>query len=97
MIEFDKGYISSDSPDHEICIKLLEKYPKLSTINYDEINTIQFGSTCNTIIVSHGSFSAVIAYLAFYSAIYYPEYDTSKPMWHGDMFSLPYWNKITYL
>ena len=96
MLEYDNGYISSDSPDHELCKQLLEKYPNLSIINYDEVKTIQFGTTCKNLILSHGSFSAVLGYLGFYSLVYYPEYNKDK-MWYGDMFNLPEWNKIEYL
>ena len=96
MLEFENGYISSDSTDHEICKQLLEKYPKLSIINYDEVKTIQFGTTCKQLIISHGFFSAVLGYLSFYSLVYYPEYNKDK-MWYGDMFSLPSFTKIEYL
>jgi hypothetical protein len=96
-LEYKKGYISTDSKDHEIIKMLLEKYSKLELIVYDELNTIQFGSTCKYIILSHGSFSACIGYFGFYSIIYYPEYNLQKRMWYGDIFSIPGWNKIEYL
>ena len=59
----------------------------------DEIRTFQFGSTCKNIILSHGSFSAIIGYLAFYSNIYYPKYDENKK-WYGDMFSINNWIEL---
>ena len=43
----------------------------IAFLNINPIETIQFGSTCKNIILSHGSFSAVIGYLGFYSNIYY--------------------------
>jgi len=93
---FEKGYISTDSPDDSIIQQLLEKYPILELIKYDEVNTIHFGSTCRHIILSHGSFSALIGYMSFYSSIYYPEYNINK-MFYGDIFDIPGWNKIEYL
>jgi hypothetical protein len=74
--------------------QLISLYPNATIIEYDEIQTFQFASTCKHIILSHGSFSAVIGYLAYFSDIYYPEYEADK-MWYGDMFSIPGWNKIS--
>lgn len=91
-IQFDNLYISSDSPHHDIMQKILKQYPTATIINYDEVKTIQFASTCKNILLSHGSFSAVIGYLSFFSNIYYPEYENDK-IWYGDMFSIPSWNK----
>jgi hypothetical protein len=93
-IHFDNLYISTDSRDQNIIIELLQLYPSLQLINYDEISTFQFGSTCKHIILSHGSFSAIIGYLSFFSNIYYPEYQLNK-MWHGDIFSIDKWIKLS--
>jgi hypothetical protein len=87
-------YISTDSLNHMLILNLKERFPKLVIINSDEINTIQFASTCKNIILSHGSFSAVIGYLSFFSQIYYPEYESGK-IWYGDMFSINNWNKCS--
>jgi hypothetical protein len=89
-INFDKLYISTDEKNHCIITQLIKKYPNIILINYNEINTIQFGSTCKNIILSHGSFSAIIGYLSFYSNVYYPNYDETKK-WYGDMFSINGW------
>ncbi|NBX71436.1 hypothetical protein EBQ91_00785 [bacterium] len=91
---FDTLYIASDSPDHHLIKSLLEMYPNRSRLVLnDEVRTIQFGSTCRNIVLSHGTFSAVIGWLGFDSKVYYPEYET---MWHGDVFSVnPDWHKIT--
>ena len=93
-LTFDKLYISTDQKDHDIIQQLISLYPNASIIEYDEIKTFQFASTCKHIILSHGSFSAVIGYLAYFSDIYYPQYETDK-MWYGDMFSIPGWNKMS--
>jgi hypothetical protein len=92
-ISFDTLYIASDDTTHSIIQELCKIYPTIKIIKGNEIDTIQFGSTCRYIILSHGSFSAIIGYLAFFSTIYYPEYDMNK-MWYGDIFSIDAWNKI---
>jgi len=96
IINYDKLYISTDERNHEFIKKIQELYPNLILIDYDEIDTIQFASTCKYIILSHGSYSAIIGYLSFYSTIYYPEYNYNK-IWCGNMFSIDGWNKINYL
>lgn len=93
-IQTDTIYLSSDELDHPIVSQLLEHFPNIVTLDYDEINTIQFASTCKHIVLSHGSFSALIGYLAFFSNIYYPEYEVNK-IWYGDIFSICGWNKIS--
>jgi hypothetical protein len=95
-VNFDNIYISSDDINHKIIIKLKELYPSSQLIKLDEISTIQFASTCKHIILSHGSFSAVIGYLSFFSNIYYPEYELGK-IWYGDMFSIASnnWKKLS--
>lgn len=92
---FDNIYISTDSKNHPIIEELVKNYKNIVIIEYDEIKTIQFGSTCKNIILSHGSFSAIIGYLSFFSNIYFPEYEENK-IWYGDMFSIEGWNKIIY-
>ena len=93
-INYDNLYISTDDKNHNIIKKLLKLYPDANLVNYDEITTIQFASTCKHIILSHGSFSAIIGYLSFFSTVYYPEYDLDK-IWYGDMFSINNWIKCS--
>jgi hypothetical protein len=90
---FDNIYISSDTPTHDIIKKIIEEYPNVNLINYNEIETIQFGSTCKNIILSHGSFSAIIGSLSFYSNVYYPKFQKDK-QWHGDIFSIKDWTEL---
>jgi hypothetical protein len=92
-IDFGNLYISTDEKTHTIVKTLLELYPYARLVCCDEITTFQFASTCRHVVLSHGSFSAVIGYLSFFSDIYYPEYDLNK-MWYGDMFSIHNWNKL---
>ena len=93
-INFDNLYISTDDKNNNMIIELLQLYPSLQLIEFDEINTFQFGSTCKHVILSHGSFSAVIGYLSFFSNVYYPEYELNK-IWYGDMFSIDNWIKLS--
>jgi hypothetical protein len=97
-INFDNLYISTDDKNnHNIIRTILNIYPQAQLIMYDEINTFQFASTCKNILLSHGSFSAMIGYLSFFSKIYYPEYnhpgyiDQQNNIWYGDMFSIDNW------
>jgi hypothetical protein len=85
-------YISSDTLNSNIIHEIIKEYPNAKIISSNEIQTIKFASTCKYIILSHGSFSAIIGYLAFYSNVYYPEYEENK-IWYGDMFSINGWFK----
>jgi hypothetical protein len=94
-INFDNMYISTDDRSHNIINEIMKAYPSAALIECDEIATFQYASTCKNIILSHGSFSAVIGYLSFFSTVNYPEYDLNN-MWHGDMFSINGWIKHSY-
>ena len=85
---YDRIFLSSDSPFHPICQKIFMGFRNTSFLQVDEIQTIQFASTCRYVVLSHGSFSAIIGYLSFFSEVYYPAYDPEK-IWYGDMFSVP--------
>lgn len=89
---FDNLYISSDTLNHNIIHEIIKEYPNAKIISSNEIQTIKFASTCKYIILSHGSFSAIIGYLAYHSNVYYPKYEENK-MWYGDMFSIDGWVK----
>ncbi len=89
-ITFDNIFIASDDVNHSIIKDICAKYPITKVINFDEKKTIQFGSTKKYVILSHGSFSAVIGYLSFFSTILYPKYNPEK-IWYGDMFTIPGW------
>ena len=93
-ISFDTLYIASDNTQHSIIKDIMKQFPNSKIIDYDEINTIQFGSTCKNIVLSHGSFSSVIGYLSFYSTVYYPNYDRSSRIWYGDIFSIEGWTAL---
>lgn len=90
--DYNNIYISSDSSDHNL-IKELIKNKGAELILYDEIETIQFGSTCKYIILSHGTYSYFIGVLGFFSEIIYPDYKRA-PIWYGDVFSNLGWKII---
>ena len=71
LLEYDNIYIGSDDFNHTVIEKIKSAYPKVIFIEKDPVETIQFGSTCKNIILSHGSFSAIIGYLGFFSNVYF--------------------------
>lgn len=95
MIQFDKLYISSDNPNHEMITRILMEYPHSSSIiKYEPEETIQFASTCKNVVLSHGTFSATIGYFAFYSNVYFSGYDRTVERWCGDVFYMDGWNVV---
>jgi hypothetical protein len=91
-LEYNIGYISSDSIDESLCLELISKF-NLKIIDYDESKTIMFASTCNKLILSGGTFSWLIGFLAFFSnKVYYMDFQNK---WYGDIFSFSNWNKIS--
>jgi hypothetical protein len=92
LIEFDNLYITTDTPHHPIIYEINKRYPQMTLIYDNEVSTIQFGSTCKNIILSHGSFSAVIGYLGFFSNV---SYLNREPGWCPlDMFTGKGWNAV---
>jgi hypothetical protein len=77
--------IGTDDPQHSMVQQLVREFGA-EIMNIRPEHTIQCASTCKYIVLSHGSFSAMIGWLAFSSSmIYYPPY--KQHMWFGDMFS----------
>ena len=66
-------YISTDSLDHDIIKKLTQKY-KIQIVDKSLDEIILFGSTCKFVILSYGTFSALIGYLSYYSYVYCLKY-----------------------
>jgi hypothetical protein len=63
---YDRIFLSSDSPSHPICQKIFMGFRNTTVLQVEEIQTIQFASTCRHVVLSHGSFSAIIGYLSFF-------------------------------
>ena len=78
LLNYDNIYIGSDDFNDDLIKKIKTLYPSVIFIKKNPIETIQFGSTCKNIILSHGSFSAVIGYLGFFSNVYFMN---KKPKW----------------
>lgn len=91
-ISFDQLFLATDDKDHPIVKEIKRVYPNAIFLDTDLVGIIQFASTCKHVVLSHGSFSAMIGYLAFFSNVHYPEYDANN-IWYGDMFSIPEWNR----
>ena len=70
-LNFDKLYIASDSPNDPIVKEIKNKYENSEILIKNEIETIQFASTCKNVVLSHGTYSGIIGYLSFYSNVYY--------------------------
>ena len=92
-ISFGSLYIASDDFDHPIIEQIMNEYPNSIKVFLDEVETIQFGSTNKHIILSHGSYSAMIGYLSFDSNVYFSLWHPGD-LWHGDLFSIPGWNHV---
>ena len=90
-------YVATDQPSHPLIQQLLERHEKAKVLqNLDEVQTLQFGSTCKYLVLSHGSYSAVMGWLAFDAQkVYYPKYN-ARDMWYGDMFSIPSWTEVPW-
>ena len=71
LLNYDNIYIASDTLNDKEIMKIKNMFKNVHLINYNEVDTIHFGSTCKNIILSNGTFSAIIGYMAFYSNIYY--------------------------
>ena len=70
-LSVDNIYLTTDTKDHFIIKQIVDKYPNIEIIEYPLTDTILFGSTCKYIVLSYGTFSAMIGYLAFYSVVYH--------------------------
>ena len=54
-LNFDKLYIASDSPNDHIVKEIKNKYENSEILIKNEIETIQFASTCKNVVLSHGT------------------------------------------
>jgi hypothetical protein len=86
-------YVSTDEETHPIIIQMKQTFPQMRIIRLDEIQTIQFASTCRHVILSHSTFSAIIGYIAYYSTVYYPSYRSGET-WCGDIFRISDWISV---
>lgn len=97
-MDFDNLYISTDTKTHKIITEIKRKYrtkKEVHMVEYGKIQTIQFASTCKNILLSHGTYSAIIGYLAYFSNVSYPFYDKENA-WCGEIFNIKGWNEINF-
>ena len=69
-IKCENIYISTNDNNHSIIKQIKNKYGNVKIMNDDLHDIFQFGSTCRYVILSYGTFSALMGYLAFYSTVY---------------------------
>ena len=69
-LEVDNIYVATDSNNHEIINKLKNKYKNLKLMGNNLVEIFKFGSTCKYVVLSYGTFSALIGYISFFSTVY---------------------------
>ena len=69
-IEYDNIYIATDNNNHNIIKEIQNKYKNVNIMDNDFVYIFQFASTCRYVILSYGTFSAIIGYISFYSTVY---------------------------
>jgi hypothetical protein len=89
---FSDGYISSDTPDHEIVTHLKNKY-QLISFSASEDDTLIFASKCNMKVLSLGTFSWWIGFMGNQRCVIYPD-QFRCIKWHGDIFTFKHWKKV---
>jgi len=84
-LNVDRVYVSTDSPDHPIMRTLLQK---AELYEGTPIDTILFAASCRYVILSHGTFSGMIGYLASDSRVYFVK-ESEKTSWdYGKRFDI---------
>ena len=77
---------------HLLILQINKKY-NLKIIDYNEVDTIMFGSTCKHILLTGGSFSYIIGLFGFFSDVYYLKgFDNWYP---SELFSIDKWMEIS--
>jgi hypothetical protein len=69
-LNVDRVYLSTDSKEHPIIQEIMQD-KRIQLYENTPLDTILFASTNKHIILSHGTFSGIIGYLAFFSTVYY--------------------------
>ena len=92
QIKFDKGYISTDTPSHEIVTYLMNKF-NLTLYENIPAETINFAKDFGNLVLSNGTFSWWIAFLSKAESVFYPK---GGPKWCGDIFGFDNWTPIDF-
>ena len=90
--QFDKGYISSDTPSHEIVTHLMSRF-NLTLYENTPAETINFAKDFGNLVLSKGTFSWWMGFLSKAGSIFYPK---GGPRWHGDIFVFDEWTPIDF-
>lgn len=91
-VEATTCFLSSDSLGHEICQNLLRQH-KAIPFHKSELETVMFASTCKYLVLSQGTFSWLMGFLAFFSEkIFFPKIVRG---WHGNIFVLPQFIEVS--
>lgn len=88
----NKGYITSDTPNHPNVKKLSQEF-NLEIYENSPEETINFAKNFDNIVLSEGTFSWWIGFLSQANNIFYNE---RERFWHGDIFVFPEWKKLNY-
>jgi hypothetical protein len=89
--KFNKGYITSDSLEHDFCIKLINKY-NLIPVTLNPSDTIAYSKNFNKLILSEGGFSWAIGFLSKANEIIC---NSRELFWHGDIY-FDKWKKLKW-
>jgi hypothetical protein len=89
---FEKGYISSDTPSHEIVTYLMSKF-NLALYENKPAETLNFAKDFGSLVLSNGTFSWWMAFLSKAESIFYPY---GGPKWNGDIFVFSEWTPIKF-
>jgi hypothetical protein len=89
-LDFDSGFISSDTYNHPTVQTLMKKY-KLSFYNNSALKTINFAKDFENLVLSKGTFSWWMGFLNKSENIIYPINDKK---WYGDIFVFDNWKPI---
>ena len=82
-INFNSGYISSDTIEHDFCKKLISKYNLIPFNSNSPIDVINFAKNFKNIVLSDGTFSWWIGFLSDNSNVFCNERNYK---WFGDIF-----------
>ena len=90
--QFDKGYISSDTPSHEIVTHLMSRF-NLTLYENTPAETINFAKDFGDLVLSKGTFSWWMGFLSHSKSVFYPK---GGPRWHGDIFVFDEWTPLDF-
>lgn len=81
QVAHDTLYLASDSFNHPMVEAIRKVHPEAILLDADVLNTMWFASTCKYMVLSHGTFSACIGYLGYFTEkVYYLNEETWCPL-----------------